>query len=218
MRTREKSDQAQVNLRPVHLVYTDEMEPSATCPPIPAAAAMDKPVPELQDFDEVVRVYWPRVFRFTLATSRDRDVAETVTQECFLRAYRGRDSFRGESSLQSWLMQIAINLVRDFTRSRRLQFWKRAQFSALDLESASDWIPDSGLSPEAKAVMREQVTAVWRASTKLSERQRTVFLLRFVEEMALTEIAAATGMQIGTVKVHLFRALQSVRERMGETK
>jgi RNA polymerase sigma-70 factor (ECF subfamily) len=179
---------------------------------------MDKPIQEMQDFDAVVRLYWPRIFRFTLASARDRDVAETLTQDCFLRAYRGRDRFRGDSSLQTWLMQIAINLVRDFSRSRRLQFWKGARSSALDPETARDWRPDGDLSPESRVLVREQVAAVWRASAKLSERQRTVFLLRFVEELTLFEIAAATGMKIGTVKAHLFRALQTVREQLGEVK
>ncbi|MCX6620504.1 MAG: sigma-70 family RNA polymerase sigma factor, partial [Acidobacteria bacterium] len=57
--------------------------------------------------------------------------------------------------------------------------------------------------------------AVWDASEKLPERQRTVFLLRFVEDLDLLEIAAATGMKEGTVKTHLFRALRAVRERLG---
>jgi RNA polymerase sigma-70 factor (ECF subfamily) len=88
----------------------------------------------------------------------------------------------------------------------------------VNLEAARDWIPDGDLSPESRAMMREQVAAVWRASAKLSERQRTVFLLRFVEDMTLFEIAAATGMKVGTVKAHLFRALQTVRQQIGETK
>jgi RNA polymerase sigma-70 factor (ECF subfamily) len=192
------------------------MEPSATCRSVAAAATMEKPVREMQDFDAVVQLYWPRIFRFTMASARDREVAESITQDCFLKAWRGRDSFRGDSSLQTWLMQIAVNLMRDFSRSRRLQFWRR--FPVAALSAASDWIPDGDLSPEAKVVVKEQVENVWRATAKLSERQRTVFLLRFVEEMALFEIAAVTGMKIGTVKAHLFRAVQSVREQMGETK
>src|SRR5262249_19997398 len=103
----------------------------------------------------------------------------------------------------------------DFSRSRRLKFWRRWQFTAVDVETASDWLSDGGLSPEATAVMKEQVAAVWRATARLSERQRTVFLLPFVEEMALWEIAAVTGLRIGTVKAHLFRALESVRQQMG---
>jgi RNA polymerase sigma-70 factor (ECF subfamily) len=192
------------------------MEPSATYRPI--AAIMEKPALEIEDFDGVVRLYWARIFRFILASARDRDVAESLTQDCFLRAYRGRQGFRGDSSLQTWLMQIAINLVRDYSRSRRLQFWRRSERSAVDVDSAADWIPDGDLSPEARTVVKQQVAAVWRATAKLSERQRTVFLLRFVEDMALFEIAEATGLRIGTVKAHLFRALQSVREQIGGSK
>src|SRR5689334_14329199 len=116
------------------------MESSATCRTI--ALPMENAASEMQDFDALVRLYWPRVFRFTLASARDRDVAETLTQECFLKAYRGRENFRGESSVQTWLMQIAINLVRDYSRSRRLQFWRRSGRSAVDLDDASHWIPD----------------------------------------------------------------------------
>ena len=66
---------------------------------------------EIQDFDRVVQQYWPRILRFLLAAVQDSDVAETLTQDCFLRAYRSRHGFRGESSLNTWLMTIAVNLV-----------------------------------------------------------------------------------------------------------
>jgi RNA polymerase sigma-70 factor (ECF subfamily) len=59
------------------------------------------------------------------------------------------------------------------------------------------------------------VAAVWEAAAKLPERQRTVFLLRFVEDMDLLEIAYATGIKEGTVKAHLFRAMRAVRVRLG---
>ncbi|HEV2688741.1 MAG TPA: sigma-70 family RNA polymerase sigma factor [Bryobacteraceae bacterium] len=170
---------------------------------------------ELEDFDTVVRLHRARVFRFALASLRDRDAAETVTQDCFMRAYHARDRFRGDASLTTWLMQIAVNLVRDHARNRRLQFWKRTQASAVDLESASERILDRDSSPEARALANEQLRAVWSATERLPDRQRTVFLLRFVEDMDILEIAAATGMKEGTVKVHLFRALQAVRERIG---
>jgi len=163
---------------------------------------------EFEDFDELVRVYWPRVFRYALASLRDRDAAQTVAQDCLYKAHRNRARFRGECSLSTWLMQIAVNLVRDYTRNRRLQFWKRS-------ERLDPWTAGGQLSPEASAAIQEKVQAVWRAAGKLSERQRTVFLLRFVNEMELLEIAAATGMAEGTVKTHLFRALAAIREHMG---
>ncbi len=166
----------------------------------------------LDDFDAVVAAYWPGIFRFALASLRDADAAATVAQDCFVNAYRGRERFRGDCSVRTWLMRIAVNLVRDAARSRRLQFWKRSRDAAPDFEAVAAAVADGRTSPEAGALAKEQVRAVWRAVRKLPERQRTVFLLRFTEEMGLMEIAAATGMAEGTVKVHLFRAVRAVRE------
>ncbi len=113
-------------------------------------------------------------------------------------------------------MQIAVNLVRDYARNRRLQFWKNLRQRAQPVE----WLKDSHAgferSPETQALLKEEVRAVWDAAGKLPERQRTVFLLRFVEDMDILDIAAATGLQEGTVKAHLFRALEAVRKRIGK--
>jgi len=115
-------------------------------------------------------------------------------------------------------MHIAANLVRDHEANSRLKFWRRKLRPDVDPNDLSDWIPDQQKSPEALALAREQVEAIWRAASSLSERQRTVFLLRFVEDMELLEIAAVTGMKEGTVKTHLFRAVQSVRLGLEEGK
>lgn len=165
---------------------------------------------ELTEFDAVVAEYWPRIYRFALASLRDKGAAESLAQDCLLKAWKARDRFRGDASVSTWLMQIAVNLIRDQIRNRRLQFWKRTtQSSVEDLIVA-----DGKSSPEKAASARQQLAAVWNATAKLPERQRTVFLLRFVEDMDLLEIAAATGLSEGTVKVHLFRALQAVRTKV----
>jgi RNA polymerase sigma-70 factor (ECF subfamily) len=180
--------------------------------------ALDSSRAELQDFDEVVRYHWQRVHRFILASVRDADAAQTLTQDCFLRAYSGRGAFRGQASIKTWLMQIAVNLVRDFGRNRRLQFWKRLRASAVNPGDIGDHLSDPGVSPEDQALRKEQVQIIWRASQSLPARQKTVFLLRFVEEMDLLEIASVTGLKEGTVKMHLFRALQAVREKLRRSK
>ena len=174
------------------------------------------PVQEIQDFDRVVERYWARVLRFVLAAVHDSDVAETLTQDCFWKAYRSRGAFRGESSLNTWLMRIAVNLVRDHTRSRRFQFWKTAKTDAVDSDTTHEWLPDRSISPEQRASVNEQVQAVWRATENLSERQRTVFVLRFVEDMNILEIAEATGLTENAVNVHLFRAVRAIRKRLKE--
>ena len=172
---------------------------------------------EIEDFDAVVRLYWPKVFRFGLASLRDRDAAESLAQDCFLKAYRARQGFRGEASLKTWLMQIAVNLVRDAMRNRRLGFWHRTRAAAPDFDLVSQSLADGGSSPEGTVLAKERVAAMWSVVETLPGRQRTVFLLRFVEDLDLLEIAAVTGLREGTVKAHLFRALEAVRKRMGES-
>ena len=173
---------------------------------------------EFQDFDALVKLHRPRIFRFLLASLRNRETAENLTQDCFIRAYQARGQFRGASSIGTWFMQIAANLLRDHQSNSRLKFWRRTLHSDADVAELGRLIPDRQQSPEAQALIREQVEAIWSAAADLPPRQRTVFLLRFVEDMDLLEIAEVTGMKEGTVKAHLFRALQSVRARLEGTK
>jgi RNA polymerase sigma-70 factor, ECF subfamily len=173
---------------------------------------------ELRDFDSLVKRYRPRIFRFLLASLRDREAAESLTQDCFVRAWRAREQFRGAATVSTWRLQIAANLAHNHQGSGRLKFWRRALRTNVDMADLRDWVPDRHGSPEELALAKEQVEAVWTAVAGLSEKQRTVFLLRFVEELDLLEIAAITGMKEGTVKTHLFRAVQSVRTRVEERK
>ena len=169
---------------------------------------------EIADFDQVVRSYWSRIFRFVLASVRDIGTAETLTQECFCNAYKGRTRFRGDASVHTWLVRIATNVVRDHLRSRRLRFWRRAEREALDSAVVADWLPDPASSQEQAVLISEQLTAVWEATAALSTRQRTVFLLRFVEDMDIGDIATATGLTTNAVNVHLFRAVRAVRKHV----
>ena len=82
----------------------------------------------------------------------------------------------------------------------------------------ADRLSSPGLSPEISLVVREQLVRVWDSVAALPGKQRSVFLLRFVEEMELPEIATAMGLRVGTVKSHLHRGLAAVRKAMEKTK
>src|ERR1700727_101483 len=68
---------------------------------------------ELDDIDALVRTYRPRLLRFVMFSIGDADLAESITQDCFLKAYNGRASFRGDCAINTWLTSIAMNLIRD---------------------------------------------------------------------------------------------------------
>ena len=167
----------------------------------------------LDDLESAVAMYQPRVFRFLLAQLRDRDAAETLTQETFLRAWTARGSFREDCSVSTWLIRIALNLARDHTRTGRFRFWKHIAANAVDVADVAASVPNREGSAEAQLIAQEQVKRIWESVAGLSARQRTIFLLRFLEEMDIPEIAAVTGLPLGTVKSHLYRALNVIRTR-----
>ena len=172
-----------------------------------------------EDFDELVRRNQKRIFRLLMALLRDEDAADTLTQECFLKAYKSRASFRGDSSVDTWVYRIAVNLARDYQRSKREGFWKR-MFSATpetDEEvSILDSVPDDGSDAERRLLAQEEVEQVWYCVKRLTDNQREVFVLRYMEDRSLDEIAQTLEMQLGTVKSHLNRAVTSVRKRLEE--
>src|SRR5689334_12965419 len=88
------------------------------------------------NFEEIMRQHQRRVYRVIFLLVRDADTADTLTQECFLRAYKKRASFRGECRIETWILRIAVNLVRDHGKNRRVSFWKR--LVGLDDGAATD--------------------------------------------------------------------------------
>ena len=179
------------------------------------ALSMESPAQEFEDFDRLVRQHRTRVLRFLLASLGDKDLAESLTQDCFWNAYKSRATFRGECSVDTWLIRIAVNLVRNQLRTRRYQFWKKAQ--RVDTEHIERWA-DQKISPEERASVNEQVHSIWKAASSLSDRQRTVFLLRYLEELDIHEIASATGLTPSSVHVHLRRAVDRIRRSLGKRK
>ena len=175
-------------------------------------------ISELDDIQGLVRLYRPRLLRYVALSVGDQDLAETITQDCFMKAYRARSTFRGDCSVSTWLFGIANNLVRDQLRTKKFQFWRKARATALDVSELASFLPSRESSPEAVVLARERVGQVYAALAVLSVNQRRMFLLRFLEEMDLEEMSLATGMPVNTIKTHLHRAVLSIRKQLGGTR
>lgn len=192
------------------------METTLTRPAVARDSATAGIVPG--EFDQIVRLHQQKIYRVLLVLLRDPDAADTLTQECFLRAYKNWANFRGKSSLQTWLLSIAVNLARDHRKNRRLTFWRglKRDGGSGEVEAALKKTQEPYASPERTLLAREELSTVWTAVDHLPPKQRTIFLLRFAEEMSLEEISEAMKLGVGTVKSHLFRALRTVRKRLRE--
>lgn len=176
-----------------------------------------RPISELDDIDGLVRTYRARLLRFVACSTGDPDLAETITQDALLRAYNGREKFRGECSVSTWLTAIAINVLHDYQRTEKYKFWKKVKSSAIDVQEMASFIPANGLGPEGQLLAREKVKHLGQILGTLSHNQRTIFLMKFSEEMPVREISEVLKMPVNTVRTHLHRALKAVRGQLGTT-
>jgi RNA polymerase sigma-70 factor (ECF subfamily) len=157
-------------------------------------------------FEVLVRTYQHRIFAIALRMLGSRAEAEDAAQEVFLRVHRSIREFRGEAKLSTWLYAITSRLClnRLASSSRR----HRHDDDLLDEIPAGD--PDA----VARLERRELEAALRRAIAELPPERRIVVALRDVEGLAYEEIAAALGLELGTVRSRLHRARLELKEKL----
>jgi RNA polymerase sigma-70 factor, ECF subfamily len=172
----------------------------------PAGAALPagEDRPALSRFAEVVRSNQARILRLATGMLRDRDVAEDVAQETFVRAFRFYGSFRSESALSTWLYRIAVNLCIDAQRKQA-----RTERLADDDERAEQ--PDPSPPPDRALEVRELARHAEAALETLSADHKAVLILREVEGLSYAEIARILRIPKGTVMSRLFHARSNLQ-------
>lgn len=160
-----------------------------------------------------------QLFRVARSIVRDESEAEDVLQESYLRAYSALATFRGESTLLTWLTRIVINEARGRLRRRRLS----TTLDEIDTAQASGALVvafpggQAVANPEAEAARVEIRSLIERAVDTLPEAFRLVFILRDVQECSVEETAELLGLRPQTVKTRLHRARRQLREKLHET-
>ena len=181
-------------------------------------AGKERAATELDDIDQLVHQYGARLLRFVAFSIGDQDLAQSIVQDCFMKAYNARESFRGECSIQTWLNRIALNMILDHQRSQKFRFWRSFRKTAVEITEIASTLPSGTSTPEKDLLRQERVAQVAKALESLSFNQRTIFLMHFQEGMNIPEISSAIDMSANTVKTHLHRAVKAVREKIGEVK
>jgi RNA polymerase sigma-70 factor (ECF subfamily) len=195
-----------------------------------AAAARDLrklPDPELvrlalnrdpEAFRAIMQRCNQRLFRVARSILRDDSEAEDVLQDAYLLAFRKLDSFRGDSTLLTWLTRITINEARARLRRRRnsvgldvLDATPREEAQVIMFPTVSS-LPD----PEAAAVQAQMRRLIERSVDALPEPFRLVFIMREVEECSIEETAASLNLKPETVKTRLHRARRLLRKALDQ--
>jgi len=172
-------------------------------------------------FNEIVSRYRGKIYGLTFGLLHNAADAEEITQDTFIRAYRGLSRFRGDSSLATWLHRIAVNLARN----RYWYFFRRRRHSWVSLErplnddtslALGDLVPAGGPDPSQESAVDEFVQLIAACMERLDPRHRDILALRNVQNLPYEEIARLLNINVGTVKSRIARARENLRTLLAE--
>jgi RNA polymerase sigma-70 factor, ECF subfamily len=178
-------------------------------------------VEELRDgveraYEELLNRFQQPAFALAFRLLNDQSEAGDVVQEVFLKVFRNIGSFRGQSTLKTWIYRITVNEAHN---ARRWFFRHRRREVELDVdpEESRNWketIPDRTRSPYEEAVDREQLQMLEAALEKVNPIFREAVVLRDITDLSYEEIAEVLGVSLGTVKSRILRGREALRDEL----
>ncbi|MBI3636160.1 MAG: sigma-70 family RNA polymerase sigma factor [Candidatus Rokubacteria bacterium] len=167
-------------------------------------------------FDRLVARYQERAYRIVWSIVRDGEDARDVSQDAFVRLWETAASFRGTARFSTWFYRLLVNLALD--RRRRDRWWHqvtRGRDRDDDAAPTLERLPAVSVDPIDDLDRRDVMKRVWDAAGALPPRQRAVLHLQVREEMSTEDVATVLECSEATVRVHLHRALMTLRGRLG---
>lgn len=163
------------------------------------------------DFGKLISNHQTKIFHVAMGMLGNKEEALDITQEVFLKAFKSYHSFRFNSSLETWLIRITINKVKDHIRKEKLR-----RLSFLRPENMNDdaiyKVKDKSPSPHENMESQQLTEKIRSFQTSLKGREREVFALKFGCEYTIKEISSLTGIGQSSVKTYLYRALNKARK------
>ncbi len=156
-------------------------------------------------FERIYRLHVNRVYALCLRMSADRDLAESLTQDAFVRAWRNLSSFEGRSRFTTWLHRLTVNVVLDQRRRNRR---KDARETSLDESPVARHLPETRTESGGQRMDLEKAIAA------LPDGARSAFVLHDVQGYKIREIAVLSDLAEGTIKAQLHRARRLLREAL----
>ncbi|HEX7784976.1 MAG TPA: sigma-70 family RNA polymerase sigma factor [Methylomirabilota bacterium] len=171
-------------------------------------------------FDVLVERYQERAYRIAWSIVRDREEAKDCSQDAFIRLHEAAGSFAGQSKFSTWFYRILVNCCLDRQRRRRgwrrLVGWRDRRDDNPDEPDPVDRVAAPFTDPADTLAAKQRMSRVWALVDELSPQQRAAVTLSVREGLATRDIAAVLEVSEATVRVHLHRALSTLRRRLGE--
>lgn len=165
----------------------------------------------------LAQAYERRIYSLAFHYSRDRQDAEDLSQEVWLKAYAALSTFRSESSFYTWLRKITINCFLNQRRGKAFRWQSQSGESSIADYASKDDAGSAARGLESALQNHLVVERVMRALAEVTPQQRLIFLLKHLEGMTYEEISNELGCSLGTVKKSVSRTIAKLREKLGVT-
>ncbi|MGI8315400.1 RNA polymerase sigma factor SigX [Halobacillus mangrovi] len=161
-------------------------------------------------FDDLYDKYHKDLFQFIIYMVKDRDLAEDLVQDVYIKVIKSYQSFDGRSSEKTWLFSIARHVTIDYFRKQKRKRNRIMDF--FDWSEKGEKIQDTDTLPEEVAIQNEELKAVYQALDQCTVDQRSVIILRFIQGMSIQETAAILDWSESKVKTTQHRGMKALRE------
>ena len=163
-------------------------------------------------FDDLYSKYHHDVFQFLFYMVKDRELAEDLVQEVYIRVLKAYDRFEGKSSEKTWLFSIARNVAIDSFRKQK--GWKQRIIEKFDW--STNQVRDRNPIPEEITIQNENIQLMYQCLDQCTIDQRMVIIMRYLQELSIQETAEALDWTESKVKTTQHRALNALKKHMGE--
>jgi RNA polymerase sigma-70 factor, ECF subfamily len=165
-------------------------------------------------FAEIVELYKDKVFQISFRMLGNRQEAEDIAQEAFIRAYVNINNYDINRKFSTWLYRIATNLSIDRIRKKKPDFYLDAEVAGAEGLTLYSQVAADVVSPDDEVVSLELQETIQKEILKLPEKYRSVIVLKYIEELSLKEISEILDIPVGTVKTRIHRGREALRHQL----
>ncbi|KIL51785.1 RNA polymerase sigma factor SigW [Jeotgalibacillus soli] len=165
-------------------------------------------------FGEIVEIYKDKVFHVCFRMLGNRQEAEDISQDAFIRAYINIHTFDIDRKFSTWLYRIATNLCIDRIRKKKPDYYLDAEVTGTEGLTMYSQIPVDERLPEEEVESMELQDTIQKEISKLPDKYRSVIVLKYIEELSLKEISEILDLPLGTVKTRIHRGREALRKQL----
>ncbi|WP_206099015.1 RNA polymerase sigma factor SigW [Paenibacillus nanensis] len=167
-----------------------------------------------QAFAELVDLYQDKLYHMAYRMLSNRQEAEDVVQDTFLRVYKNLDRFDETLKFSTWIYRIATNLCIDRLRKRKQTYSLDAESQDYEGLDGYSMIPSDDRTPESELILSDTQRIIHQAMETLPPKYKSVMMLRYIQDLSLQEVGDILGMPVTTIKTRVHRGREFLRKKL----